>query len=356
MSGHAASAAGELNRRRWEAPAIDLPALGAWALPFALIMLLAFSGGGYDPIVRGQVGVVVWWTILVGAVLGTVRLRGGPVGRLAVALFAGFVLWTVVGLSWTESTERTVGEIARLAALLGVLILGVASQSGAAARHTVNGAACAITAVAAVAVLSRLQPQLFGASELDAIFPTSRSRLAFPLGYWNLLAGLSVMGVPLLLAAAGAARTNAARGAATAAVPLLGLCVFLTNSRGGLLAAVVVLGVFLLLAPDRLPKLAQAGLGVGGSILLSVAADRRDALQENLGTALAAQQGDELLGIGLLVCAGVGIVAAGVSLADRHATRPALEPTFPACHRSPEPRGRPCRGRRRCRDWGARHD
>lgn len=316
------AATGERVAARWLTPSLDPPAVAAWLLPFVLILLLAFSGGGYDPIVRGQTGIVVWWLVLVGGALGTVVVGGGRLAWGGVALLGAFTVWTAVGLTWTESTERTVTEIARVAALLGVFLLALASQRRVAARHAINGAACAIAVVAAAAVLSRLKPDLFGPQELDAIFPTSRRRLSFPLGYWNLLAGLAVMGVPLLLAAAGGARTTVGRALATAAVPVVVLCIFLTVSRGAVGGIAVAVALYLALAPDRLPKLGNALVAGAGSLVLCLAADNREALKEGLADAAARQQGSSLLGLCILVCVGVALLAAGVALADRHATRP----------------------------------
>lgn len=322
MSRSAVSTAESFALTRRLSPVIDLPAVGAWVLPFAVILLLAFSGGGYDPIARGQVGIVLWWMILVGAVLGSVSIRGGRVAWVGVGLLLAFAGWSALALTWTESTERTVTEVARVATLVAVLVLGLASQRRVAARYAVNGAACAIAVVCGAAVLSRLQPQLFPDQALYELFPQSRPRLAYPVGYWNLLAGLAVMGLPLLLAVAGAARTTLGRAAATAALPVVALCIFLTISRGALLGAAVTVPVFLLLAPDRLAKLALGVIAGLGTAVLCVAADRRDALQQNVGDALSRQQGDELLGLVVLVCAGALLLAAGVALADRHASRP----------------------------------
>lgn len=81
----------------------------------------------------------IWWMILPGAAIGSVAIRGGRVAWVGVALLTGFLAWSAIGLSWTESTERTVAELARVAMLLGVL--GLASQGRVAARHAVNGAA-----------------------------------------------------------------------------------------------------------------------------------------------------------------------------------------------------------------------
>lgn len=303
--------------------ALDPAAFVAWLLPFALITTLAFQGGGYDPLVRGQVGIAAWWVVIVGVAVGAMPLRHGRLGWVAVGLLAGFLVWSVIGLTWTESSERTVGEAARVSTYLAFFLLALGSQGRAATRHAVNGAACAIGLVGAVALLSRLHPQWFGDIELYKVFGGARERLSYPLNYWNLLAALVSMGVPLLLAAATTARTSAGRAVAAAAVPIQGLCVYLTVSRGGLVAFGVAVVVFFALAPDRLPRLLLLAPIAAGTALLCVAAGRRDDLQHNLDTAAHLRQGDELLGLVLFVCLGVALLAVAISLLDRHTKRPA---------------------------------
>ncbi|MGH2950597.1 MAG: hypothetical protein ACRDKX_00950, partial [Solirubrobacterales bacterium] len=56
------------------------PAIAGYALPFLLILYLALEGGGYDPIVRGEVGIAVWWIVLLGAVAGVL-----PAARVSKA-------------------------------------------------------------------------------------------------------------------------------------------------------------------------------------------------------------------------------------------------------------------------------
>lgn len=301
---------------------LDAPAFAAWLLPFALIITLAFQGGGYDPLLRGQVGIAAWWLVIVGAGVGVIPFRHGRAGWAAVGLLAAFLLWAVIALSWTDSTERTVAEIGRLSTYLGFLVLALASQGRAAARHAVNGAACAIATVGAMAVLSRVHPQWFGELPLYRTFTDTRPRLAYPLNYWNLLAALVAMGIPLLLAAASTARSTAGRALAGAALPVQGLCVYLTVSRGGLAAVAVALVVFYALAPDRLPRLVLLAPVAAGTALLCLAADRRDALQHNLDNAAHLRQGDELLGLIVLVGLGVALVTVAIALVDRHVQRP----------------------------------
>ncbi|MGI8622839.1 MAG: hypothetical protein ACR2NB_04975 [Solirubrobacteraceae bacterium] len=298
-------------------------AVAAWLLPFALIIVLAFNGGGYDPVLRGQVGIAAWWVVVAGAVAGVLNLRHGRAGWVALVLLAAFLGWSLLGLTWTDSTERTVAEVGRLSTYLAILVLALGSQGRLAARHAVNGAACAIAIVGAAAVLSRLHPQWFGVQPVYEVFTNARPRLAYPLNYWNLLAGLVAMGIPLLLMVASTARTMTGRTLAAAALPVQGLCVYLTISRGGVGAVAAALLVGLLLAPNRLPRTALLAVVTAGTAILCVAADRRDDLQQNLETALRVRQGDELLTLTVIVCLGVGALALAIALADRHALRPA---------------------------------
>ena len=66
-------------------------------------------------------------------------------------------------------------ELGRVATYLGVLVLAIALQGRAAARHTINGLACAIGLVTLLAVLSRLHPQWFPAND-HARVPRRRQR------------------------------------------------------------------------------------------------------------------------------------------------------------------------------------
>lgn len=66
------------------------------------------------------------------------------------------------------------------------------------ARAAFAALGTAIAAFAAVALLSRLQPDLFPTAAETADF-FSPNRLAFPINYWNGNASLIAMGVPLLL-------------------------------------------------------------------------------------------------------------------------------------------------------------
>src|ERR1700712_4732726 len=138
---------------------LDAPAIAAWTLAFAVVAYLALSNGGYDTIVRSQVGIAVWWIVLLGALSGVLPMRFGRAGWGAIGLLAGVAVWTGLAATWSESAERSVVELGRVATYLGVLVLALCLQGRAAARHTINGLASAIGLVTLLAVLSRLHPQ-----------------------------------------------------------------------------------------------------------------------------------------------------------------------------------------------------
>lgn len=299
------------------------PLLAGSVLPFVLVVYLALEGGGYDAIVRSELGVAVWWIVLLGALIGVFPMA--RVSRLAwagMALLAAFAAWTALGISWSESSERSVAELARVASYLGVLALAVATQGREGLRRTVCSVGAGLALVGGLALLSRLHPSWFPANETAAAFDFARSRLNYPVNYWNGLAALMAIGVPLVLAIAVDARRIAAQAIATAAVPAMALTAFFTLSRGGAVEMAVGLSAFVFLYPRRLAALPTLLLAGGASALLIAAATQRNALEDGLTTQAALNQGDEMLAMTVVVCVGVGLIRAAVGLAARHGIGP----------------------------------
>lgn len=304
---------------------IDWSAIATWALGFGLIVYLGLEGGGYDPLVQDRVGIAIWWFLLAAVAVGALPRRRLPaLACVALALFAAFLLWTALSLSWTESAERTSADVARVAGYLGAFCLAIFLAGGSRSRQLVSAVAAGVAVIGIVALLSRLHPSWFPASHETARFLFSgRERLSYPLNYWNGLAGLIAIGAPLLLQVATSARTIAFRVLAAAALPALALASFLTFSRAGIAAAFIAVAVFLAFAPDRLPKLFTALLAGAGSAVLIVATTQRDALQHALQNDTAHHQGNEVLVLTLVVCLIVGLVQAGFSAALLRGGRPA---------------------------------
>jgi hypothetical protein len=305
---------------------VDLEAVSAWTLAGAIVLYLAVQGGGYDIVVRAQVGIVVWWIVLIGAasrLLPAARLRRSAWG--ALALFGGFVAWTALASTWSLSSERSLQELSRVAGYLGILILAIAVHRDRkrAVRHTIHAVATAVVAVACLALASRLRPDLFpGARQTTAFLPGTESRLGWPLNYWNALAALTALGLPLLLAIATSARTLRAQAAGAAAIPIVALCGYLTFSRGGALAIAAALLAFFALSPERIPKLATGLVTAAGSVALIAAVAHRSAIEQGLANSAVRHEGNTLLVSIVLVCVGVAIAQAGIGLAGRHGTPP----------------------------------
>lgn len=307
---------------------IDGSVVAIWALAGGLVLYLAVDGGGYATVVHSQVGVFVWWIVLVGAAVGLLPVaRLSRVAWTAVGLFGAFVAWTALGATWSLSVERSLADLSLVAGYLGVLVLGVSihRDRDRAIRHTLAALASAIVVVAILALLSRLRPGLFpGAEQTASFLPGTSRRLGWPLNYWNALAALLALSLPLLLAIATSARTLYAQATASAAIPLIALCGYLTFSRAAALAGAVALLAFIALAPARLPKLATIVVAGVGSAALIAGATHRSAIEHGFVNAAARHQGATLLFPIILVCAGVALAQVGIGLAVRHATPPRL--------------------------------
>jgi hypothetical protein len=305
---------------------VDGTALAASVLAGGLVLYLGIDGGGYDVVVRSQVGVIVWWTILVGAAWGIL-----PAGRLTrigwagLALFGSFVVWTALGATWSLSSERSLQELSRVGSYLGILLLAVALHRDRqrAVRYTVNAIGMGVAVVAGLALASRLFPGAFPAAQTTAAFlGGAQSRLSWPLNYWNGLGALVALGLPMLLAIATAARRLWAQAVAAAAIPMVVLCGYLTASRGGAIATGVALLAFLALAPDRIPKLGTMLTTAAGSAILIAGAVHRSAIKNGLAGHAATVQGRQLVVTIALVCMSVALAQVGIGFAARHGTLP----------------------------------
>ena len=154
------------------------------------------------------------------------------------------------------------------------------------------------------------------------IIPGVRSRLSYPLGYWNGLAALMALGIPLMMWAACCVSKNWIRSFAGATVPLLSLTLFFTLSRGGTLAAIVGLVTLFALFPSK-RRLAITGVIVAvASALCIIAATGRQQLMDGRAGALATSQGWEVLVVVLVACAMTAVLLAFLPLAERRIQLP----------------------------------
>ena len=302
------------------------PIVAGYGLPFLIIVYLALNGGGYDSVVRSQVGIAAWWIVLTGALVGALpATRVTRVGAVAVGLLLVFGLWTAIGISWSESAERSVAEVGRVAAYLGVFALATLAQGRESLRRTIWGIAAAIGLIGSLAVLSRLQPELFPPNETARLLPAVQPRLSFPVDYWNAVATLVAIGIPLTLTIATQARSTVGRCLAIGVMPVLVLTAFFTLSRGGAIEIAIALLVVFALYPRRLALLVSGVVGALGSIVLVFAASRLDALEAGLSTATAMEQGDQLSVVLVISCAGTALLFSALVIAEKRGLTPSFE-------------------------------
>ncbi len=276
--------------------------------PFLLIVYLGFSGGGFDPIAYGRLGVGIWWLLLLAATLGAAGLGRLPRAALLVAgLLAAFVIWTGLSMIWSESADRSAQELARTSAYLAVLVAALLLRSLIGMRLLLGSVAAALGVIAIAAVLSRLQPSLIGSNETATLVGAAVARLNYPVNSWNGLAALIAIGAPLLVFFAAHGRHAAIRALACASLPALALGLYLTLSRGGWLALGAGLVALIALHPARRRLLAPLGAGLLGGAVLIAATGSRQALSDGLSTPEALAQGDTVTLIAIVVCAAAAL-------------------------------------------------
>jgi O-antigen ligase len=165
----------------------------------------------------------------------------------------------------------------------------------------------AVTAVCAYGLATRLFP-----GRLEDFPPADGYQLGSPIGYWNGLGILAVVGVILGVGLAASAPTRAARACAAAPVPILFATLYLTFSRGSWVALAMGLAVAIAAERRRLHLVLVLAASVPTAALAVAAAKHWPALTRegaSLSDASAAGHG---LALVLVLCV---VAAGGVSWA-----------------------------------------
>lgn len=232
------------------------------------------------------------------------------IGLAALVLLCAFVVWNGVSIGWSVLPDRTwqytnLGLVYLAFAACGVL-------AGALVPRAPRGVAAALAAALGAVAVWALAGKVFA-----GLYPDYGrvARLREPVGYWNALALLGDMALPLALWLAG--RPRHARPVRVAGTLLLYgwvVAIALTQSRGGIAVGVVVVVVWLALDAQRLESL--AALAAGGLPAAAVAwiAFRLHGVTDD-GVSDAARAHDGRI-FGLVVVAGALVaVAAAYGLA-----------------------------------------
>jgi tetratricopeptide (TPR) repeat protein len=282
-------------------------------VPFLALSAMSLAGGPYGDVGRHLTALIVWLAVLI--LVGLLRWPRRQPGRDAVwlggavALFAGLA---ALSMLWTESIERSYLEFTRGTLYLGLFVLAivVVGQRGN-TRAIVDGLSLGAAFTLAMAALSRLEPGLFPQSEIARAFPETAARLSYPFEYWNAVAALAAIAVPLILFQASRSDVSLRRRSIAAGfLPVLGLVVYMTSSRGGLLAAAAATTVYLALARDRWAVLRPLAVGGAGAVAAILVLRSADALNRGLTeTSAARDQGHRVLLVLVVLAIGCALVA-----------------------------------------------
>jgi hypothetical protein len=300
--------------------------VGAWSFAVALVAYLGLRNGGFDAVVRQEVGVATNWILLCGAAAGILApLRASRSAVAAWGLLGLLAIWTAASWSWSESDERTADEVGRIATYIGVFGVALAIATAGRARQLANGLATGVLAIVGIAVLSRLLPDAFPTNVTGQFLPgiEIEERLAYPLNYSSGLGAFAAFAVPLALWLAHDARTIVGAALAAAALPVAGLCIYLTSSGGAVMVAAATVFAYLVLTSDRLPQLVTVAVAAVATAVLAQAVDRHPAVDRGLQTAAAEDQGREVLLLVLIVTVGAAFLQTALTLSRRYGRRPA---------------------------------
>lgn len=220
-----------------------------------------FAGGGSDDDSLFWVGGAA---VFLAAVAGAAGLMGvlplpqlSRTGWISVALFVLFLLWTGMSVLWSLEPARSWSYFNRGVAYLAFLLVGL--FAGALVRRAPVVAARGFALLVGAALVWALAGKIFPALHEDG---GRVARLREPIGYWNSLALLFAMALPVALSLAADARPRRTV-RVLRAVLYFGLVVgvLLTFSRAGTLVGVVAVVAWCLVERRRLLSAAPALVG-----------------------------------------------------------------------------------------------
>ena len=236
------------------------PAAGAAAArdaaPFAaaVVAVTAFSflSGGY--ILGRSTPVVVAWLAFAAVWVWFLKGASRPsVPALAGLLaFAAFTAWTGASVLWSFGPDLTWAAFNLTAFYLALAAVLCLTPAGTLQLRVVGyGTVAAVAAVGVYAYLGKVTPDVVTHAQTFA-------RLQSPIGYWNVLALMMVVGLVVALSFAGDRATHPAWRVLTAAaaVPMC-FTFFFSLSRGGWIALAVALVAYFVLATTRLASVAS---------------------------------------------------------------------------------------------------
>lgn len=267
-------------------------------------LALAVPHGGFAPEVVAAATILVWWAALAALIVRRGRARVPRAALACGAALAALALLSAISLSWASDDGRGYVDVIRAAGYVGLFALVIVAVPRGGSRPWLVGLAFGLAGVAALALGSRFIPALPDGDSIGSTPIGAEGRLSYPIGYWNGLAACMVLGTVLSLWLGARAGTRVGRTVAAAALPLFGLSLYLTSSRGGVAVCVIAVVALVAAGPGRPWLLAGSCLGILASIGLALLARIEPDLIADAGTPAAAAHGT------VMTIATLGVVVA----------------------------------------------
>jgi hypothetical protein len=209
-----------------------------------------FSDGSSDgPLVWiGGLAILLATAAVVAASVGAVAVpQPTRLGLTCTGFLTALVLWEGFSVLWSIEGDRSWNYFNRALVYLAFLVLGLfAGTLRHAARFAAGWVAVLCAGATACALATKIFPGLSAETERVA-------RLSSPIGYWNALALLVDMAIPLALwVAVPRTRPDWLRAVAVLYLYAAGVALLLTFSRGGLVIGIVAAALWIGIARPRL--------------------------------------------------------------------------------------------------------
>src|SRR5436190_1091458 len=219
----------------------------------ALVAAVLFFGGGSGSSTLPWIGGAA---IVLAA--GLVATRGFPQGAIALLPLAALAIWCAASIGWSIEPDRSWDYANRGLVYTAFALVG--SYVAGRTRQLAVGVGVILGAVCVWSLAGKVFPWLY--EDYGRI-----ARLRGPIGYWNALALLAAIALPIAL-------WLATRWRAAGALLVYGwvVALALTYSRGGIAVAVIVVGAWLLVSGfwlQGLATLVAAGVPAAGVIGLA---------------------------------------------------------------------------------------
>ena len=188
--------------------------------PALLVIFFSFSSGGFfpDSVALGALMVAVVLVVRL-AIADRPLAAFGPAALVPLVGLAGLCGWALLSQFWSHAPGRaTVGFDRDLLFLLTFALFASVGRTRERLTWAVRAVALVMAAVAAVALVSRVAPDVLSTTQPAQ----SDGRLAYPLTYWNALGVFCAVAAVFCLYLASNDGRRFVRVLGAAALPVLG--------------------------------------------------------------------------------------------------------------------------------------